>query len=201
MTITELGTNTVGMDSWGNPSASPARLLYLKTQPTMFTVDELTVKYSPSKPSNSWPAVYALDENNVAFTLELNKILTTVGTKNYGIYYVNAAHTAVKYRKQGLGLRIYTQLILDQNWNLAAFDDHSVGAQKLWNRLVTNPGISAWFTDGHQNFWPVTAGVTEMQARGDSVYTGEYGAGVIVTAAGSALDRAIIQLEAQRATI
>ena len=197
MTITELSTNTVSLDSWGNPSASPARLLYLKTQPTMFTVGELEVKYSPG---DSWPAVYALDTHNVVFVLELYKTLTTVGTKNYGTYYVNAAHTAVKYHKQGLGLHIYTQLILDQNWNLAAFDNHSVGAQKLWNRLVTNPGISTWFTDGHQHFWPVTAGDTEMQARGHSVYTGEYGAGVIATAAGSALDRAIIRLEEQRET-
>ena len=90
MTITELSTNTVSLDSWGNPSASPARLLYLKTQPTMFTVGELEVKYSPG---DSWPAVYALDTHNVVFVLELYKTLTTVGTKNYGTYYVNAAHT------------------------------------------------------------------------------------------------------------
>jgi predicted acetyltransferase len=198
MKITELDKNSVGLDSWGNPSASPQRKLYLKTQPTMFTVDELTVKYAPS---GDWPSVYALDDNTVAFVLELYKTYTTVYAKDFPVFQINSAHTAVKYRKQGLGLRIYTQLILGWNRNLAAFDNQSEGAQKLWNRLVTTPGISTWFTDGHQNFWPVTAGDTEMQARGNSVYTGEYGAGVIATTAGSALDRAIIRLEAQRETI
>lgn len=136
-------------------------------------------------------------DNTVVAYLALKERDITVGVGSWTMHRVNSVAVNQEYRGQEIALRLYIALVT-AGINLMTLGSHSLGAKKVWNNLAKSGQVSVWVTDMNSSkFYTASpaSGTLRGVKRGKffPVYGTQNSRELIATAAGSALDRAIIK--------
>ena len=133
MKISELRRNDIDRDYAMVTSKRPAR----KPDFAWKVGSGFDVYYT----KGTYPLLRVFDGKSIVARVDFK-----VGNNAFRVHTVDQAQVKSTYQGKGIGLELYRNLIIKENWVLAGYD-HSPGARKLWVRLSMDPEVVMYVYD------------------------------------------------------
>lgn len=166
MKISELFRNEIGKDQVVYPADRPRRSPNFSWK----IGSGYDVYYSPGEFSK----VRVFDGKTLVARVGFSLLDSPdTGDRLNNIQQAGMAEVKKAYQGQNLGLELYRNLIVKENWIISGFD-HSTGARKLWTRLSTQPEITVYAYNPDWDWdvaWHIpTIKGNELSLQGKNIY-------------------------------